>query len=172
MDYLKNFVIPFVGLSTGDHEFEFLIDDKFFECFEYSEIKRAHVNVNLKLKKHDRMLEFTFTMIGTLEVTCSRCLDQFDLPIESEEVLFVKFGHEYKEEDDDVIVIPEKDSQINISPFIYDYLSLMVPFRVIHPENADGQSACDPDVISRIDKSSEQKEVDPRWDKLRDLNVE
>ncbi len=172
MDYLKNFVIPFVGLSTGDHEFEFLIDDKFFECFEYSEIKRAHVNVNLNLKKHDRMLEFTFTMTGTLEVTCSRCLDQFDLPIEGEEVLFVKFGHEYKEEDDDVIVIPETDSQINISPFIYDYLSLMVPFRVIHPENEDGHSACDPDVISRIDKSSEQKEVDPRWDKLRDLNVE
>ena len=172
MDYLKNFVIPFVGLSTGDHKFEFLIDDKFFECFEYSEIRRAQVIVHLDLKKHDRMLELTFTMKGTLEVTCSRCLDNFHMPIEAEEVLFVKFGHEFKEEDDNIIVIPETESQINISPFIYDYLSLLVPFRVIHPEDENGQSACDPDVIGRIDKSSEQKEIDPRWDKLRDVNLE
>lgn len=172
MDYLKNFVIPFIGLSDGEHQFDFLIDDKFFECFEYSEIKRAQAKVHLNLNRHERMLELTFILTGTLEVTCSRCLDQFDLPIEGEEVLFVKFGHEFKEEDDDVIIIPETESQINIAPFIYDYLSLLVPFRVVHPENEDGQSACDPDVISRIDNSSEQKEIDPRWDKLKDLNVE
>lgn len=172
MDYLKNFVIPFVGLSAEEHQFDFLIDDKFFECFEYSEIKRAQAKVHLNLNKHERMLELTFSLTGTLEVTCSRCLDHFDFPIDGKEVLFIKFGHEFKEEDDDVIIIPETESQINIAPFIYDYLCLLVPFRVVHPENEDGQSACDPDVISRIDNSSDINEIDPRWDKLRDLNVE
>lgn len=172
MDYLKNFVIPFVGLSVGEHQFEFLIDDKFFECFEYSEIKRAQAKLKLNLNKHDRMLVLTFTMKGFLEVTCSRCLDQFDFPVDGEEVLYVKYGQEFKEEDDDVIIIPETESQINIAPFVYDYLNLLVPFRVVHPENEDGQSACDPDVISRISNTTEQKDADPRWDKLKDLNVE
>lgn len=172
MDYLKNFVIPFVGLSIGDHQFDFIIDDKFFACYEYSEIKQAQVRVDLNVEKSDRMLVFTFRMIGTLRVTCSRCLDEFDMPVESEQVLFLKYGNEYKEEDDDVIIIPETESQINIAPFIYDYLSLMVPYRVVHPENENGETACDPDVINRISNTSEQNDTDPRWDKLRNLNID
>lgn len=172
MDYLKNFVIPFVGLGIGDHQFEFMIDDKFFACYEYSEIKQAQVRIDLNVEKSDRMLVFTFRMTGTLRVTCSRCLDEFDMPVEGEEVLYLKYGNEYKEEDDDVIIIPETESQINIAPFIYDYLSLMVPYRVVHPENENGETACDPDVINRISNTSEQKDTDPRWDKLKNLNID
>lgn len=172
MDYLKNFVIPFVGLSAGEHRFEFDIDGKFFASFEYSEISQANVKVDLLLEKHDRMLVFNFFMEGTIRVTCSRCLDEFDMPIDGKEVLYVKFGTEFREEDDDVVDIPESESQINISPFIYDYLSLMVPYRVVHPDNEQGISQCDPDVIARIESNSDQKEVDPRWDKLKDLNLE
>jgi uncharacterized metal-binding protein YceD (DUF177 family) len=172
VDYLKNFVIPFVGLGIGDHQFEFMIDDKFFACYEYSEIKQAQVRIDLNVEKSDRMLVFTFRMAGTLRVTCSRCLDEFDMPVEGEEVLYLKYGNEYKEEDDDVIIIPETESQINIAPFIYDYLSLMVPYRVVHPENENGETACDPDVINRISNTSEQKDTDPRWDKLKNLNID
>lgn len=172
MDYLKNFVIPFVGLSAGEHRFEFIIDDKFFANFEYSEINQAQVKVDLILEKHDRMLVLNFLMEGTLRVTCSRCLDEFDMPIEGKEVLYIKFGTEFREEDDDVVIIPETESQINVAPFIYDYLSLMVPYRVVHPENEQGISQCDPDVIRRIESNSDQKEVDPRWDKLKDLNLD
>lgn len=172
VDYLKNFVIPFVGLSAGEHQYEFQIDDKFFASYEYSEIKQANIRVNLTLNKSDRMLVLTFYMVGTLEVTCSRCSGEFDLPVEGEETLYVKYGHEFREEDDNVVIIPEQESQINVAPFIYDYLSLMVPYRVVHPDDENGQSTCDPDVISRIDKASEIKETDPRWDKLKDLNLE
>lgn len=172
MDYLKNFVIPFVGLSTGDHQFDFQIDDKFFANFEYSEIQRANVRVDLTLSKSERMLVLNFRMFGTLEVTCSRCAGLFDQPIEGEETLYVKYGQEYREEDDNVVVIPEHESQINVAPFIYDYLSLMVPYRVVHPVDENGQSTCDPDMISRIDKSAENKDTDPRWDKLKDLNID
>lgn len=172
MDYLKNFVIPFVGLSAGEHRFEFDIDDKFFANFEYSEINQAQVKVNLLLEKHDRMLVLNFLMEGTLRVTCSRCLDEFDMPVEGEEVLYIKYGTEFREEDDDVVIIPETESQINVAPFIYDYLSLMVPYRVVHPENEQGISQCDPDVIRRIESNPDQKEVDPRWDKLKDINLD
>ncbi len=172
MDYLKNFVIPFVGLSTGEHLYEFLIDDKFFANFEYSEIKKAQVKVSLSLIKHERMLVLTFSMNGTLEVSCSRCLDTFDLPIEDEQTQYIKFGQEFKEEDADVMIIPENETQINVAPFIYDYLHLLVPFRIVHPVDEEGKSACDADVIRRIDSESEAKDIDPRWDKLKGLNFD
>ena len=172
MDYLKEFVIPFVGLSNEEHSFEFLIGDKFFASFEYSEIEQANVRVDLNLNKSERMMVLTFSMLGTIQVTCSRCLDKFDFPIEGEEVLYLKYGNEYREEDDNIIIIPESETQINVAPFIYDYLSLMVPFRVVHPENENGESDCDPDVIKRIEENHNEKEADPRWDKLKDLNLE
>jgi uncharacterized metal-binding protein YceD (DUF177 family) len=172
VDYLKDYVIPFVGLSTGDHQYEYLIDDKFFANFEYSEIKRAQVNVRLSLNKHERMLVLTFSMKGTIEVSCSRCLDNFDLPIEDEQVQYIKFGPEYKEEDADVLIIPESETHVNVAPFIYDYLNLLVPFRIVHPVNEDGLSGCDPDVIRRLEKEIKQKESDPRWDKLKGLNID
>ncbi|HLN54283.1 MAG TPA: DUF177 domain-containing protein [Lentimicrobium sp.] len=172
MDYLRDFVIPFVGLSNEEHKFEFLIDDKFFASFEYSEIEQAKVKVDVNLNKSERMMVLTFSMLGVIRVTCSRCLDEFDFPVAGEEVLYIKFGSEYKEEDDDVIIIPESETQINLAPFIYDYLSLMVPFRVVHPDNENGESQCDPDVIRRIEEKKQQKDTDPRWDKLKDLNLE
>lgn len=172
MDYLKEFVIPFVGLSNGEHKFDFLIEDKFFASFEYSEIKKAKVQVDINLDKSDRMMVLTFSMKGLVNVTCSRCLDEFDLPVEGKEVLYIKYGNEYREEDDDVIIIPESETQINLAPFIYDYISLLVPFRVVHPENENGETECDPDVIRRIEENRQQKDIDPRWDKLKDLNLE
>lgn len=172
MDYLKEFVIPFVGLSNGEHKFDFLIEDKFFASFEYSEIKKAKVQVDINLDKSDRMMVLTFSMKGLVNVTCSRCLDEFDLPVEGKEVLYIKYGNEYREEDDDVIIIPESETQINLASFIYDYISLLVPFRVVHPENENGETECDPDVIRRIEENRQQKDIDPRWDKLKDLNLE
>jgi uncharacterized metal-binding protein YceD (DUF177 family) len=172
VDYLKNFVIPFVGLSSGEHHFDYHIDDKFFESFEFSEIKQANVSVDVTLEKRERMMVLTFKMLGSLNVTCSRCLDEFDFPVDLQETLYVKFGPEYIEEDDDVIIIPESESHFDISPFIYDYLNLIVPYRVVHPVDENGQSACDPDVIKRIEALTGNKMPDTRWDKLKDINLE
>lgn len=172
VDYLKQFVIPFVGLSAGNHQFDFEIDDKFFASFEFSEIKQAHVSVNLDLERQDRMLVLNFLLSGTIRVTCDRCLDEFDLPVKSDELYFIKFGPEHKEEDDNVLIIAENETHIDLAPLLYDYLSLMVPYRVVHPDGENGVSLCDPEVLKRIEQLSVHKEKDPRWDMLKDLNLE
>lgn len=172
VDYLKQFVIPFVGLSVGNHQFEFEIDDKFFASFEYSEIKKAQVSIKLDLERQDRMLVLNFSIIGTLRVTCVRCLDEFDLPVESEEEYFIKFGPEHKEEDDNVLVIAENETHIDLANLIYEYLCLLVPFRVIHPDDENGVSQCDPEVIKKIEQLSARKETGSQWDALKNLNLE
>jgi len=172
VDYLRQFVIPFVGLSAGNHQFDYVIDDKFFASFEYSEIKSANVKVRLDLAKTDRMLVLNFYMSGTIRTECNRCLDEFDFPVEGKEEYFIKFGAEHHEEDDNVLVITESETHIDVAPLIYDYVNLLLPFKVVHPEDENGNSQCNPDVIRRIQQFSAHKENDNRWDKLKDLNIE
>lgn len=172
MDYLKQFVIPFVGLSIGNHRFTYVIDDKFFESFSYGEIRQAHVQVGLDLNKSERMLILNFELSGTVRVSCDRCAGEFDLPVEGNEELFVRFGHENSEEDDNVIIISDKESQIDISTMIYDFINLMIPFRVVHPDDADGESTCDPEVIKKLNDLSSHESNGSTWDKLKDLNFE
>lgn len=45
------FEIPFVGLKVGVHEFDFEIDDKFFESLPYSLIERGSLKAFLSLEK-------------------------------------------------------------------------------------------------------------------------
>lgn len=172
MDYLKQFVIPYVGLSAGNHQFDFIIDDKFFASFEYSEIRTANVHVGLDLEKTERMLILNFSMSGTIRTACNRCLDEFDFPVEGKEEYFIKFGTEHHEEDDNVLVITENETHIDLAQLIFDYVNLLLPFKVVHPDDENGNSLCDPDVLKRIQQLSVNKETDARWDKLKDLNIE
>ncbi len=172
VDYLKQFVIPFVGLSAGNHQFDFEIDDKFFASFEYSEINEARALVKLDLERQDRMLVLNFSISGTIRVLCDRCLGEFDMPVKSEEEYFIKFGHEHREEDDNVLIISENETHIDIASLIFDYMNLQIPYRVVHPDDENGISLCDPEALARIEQLSARKEKDSLWDALKDLNLE
>ncbi len=174
VDYLKQFVIPFRGLGVGNHSFEFRIDEKFFEAIEYSELKNGNVNLKLELTKEERMLVFEFHFEGTVEVTCDRCLDDFDFPVNGNEQLIVKFGEDWEEESDAIVIIPESEHQFDLSQYIYEYINLLLPMQRIHPDNDKGKSTCNAEMLARLGSTSEKKEDhDPRWDvllKLKDEN--
>ncbi|MDD2528529.1 MAG: DUF177 domain-containing protein [Lentimicrobium sp.] len=172
MNHLKQFVIPFVGLSTGNHRFSFRVDDKFFSLFEEAEIRQANVNVELDLEKKERMLVLNFHFKGSIGVTCSRCLDEFDMPVDNEEEFFVKFGDEYRDEADNVSIIPEGVGHFDIAPLLYDYLHLMIPYRVVHPDDENGNTTCDRTVISCLEQLKVTGENGSVWDKLKDINLD
>ena len=64
MRSLGEYVIPFVGLKTGVHTYEFEIGDAFFEGFEYSIIQKAKVHVKLELEKKETMLIGNYFLNG------------------------------------------------------------------------------------------------------------
>ena len=173
VDHLKQFVIPFKGLSVGNHSFEFQIDDKFFDAIEYSELHKGNVGLKLEMLKEERMLIFDFNFAGTVEVICDRCLDPFDFPIKGHERLLVKFGEGWEEETDEIIVIPEGEYQFDLSPYIYEYINLLLPMQRIHPDNENGESTCNPEMLEMLGNIQEIKEDhDPRWDVLLKLKNE
>ena len=172
MDYLKHFVIPFHGLKEGVHHFDYKIDRKFFESFEYAEINNGNVNVVVELTRQERMLIFDFNITGYVEVACDRCLGEFNQAIAGTEKLIVKFGEIWEEESDNVLLIPEGEYQFDISKYIYEYIMLLLPMKRIHPDDENGDTTCEMDMVNRLGYHPESSETDPRWDVLLKLKNE
>ena len=57
MKDLKEFDISFVGLKEGNHQFEYVIENKFFEFFKYDDINSSSVKVVLSFLKKATMFE-------------------------------------------------------------------------------------------------------------------
>ncbi len=164
MNVLREYQIPFAGLKEGSHDFHFEADDAFFNSFEYSEIRQGRVMVDVSMEKQSRMLIFDTRIKGQVVVPCDRCLGNLDYPVEGKERLFVKFGPEYMEESEEVMIIPEKESQFDLSPFIYEYIMLLLPYQRVHAD----ENECDQEMIQKLNDHSESGD-DPRWDALKDL---
>ena len=174
MDRLEKYSIPFAGLAKGSHPFEFEIDDQFFESFENSVIQKANVHVDVDFDKAETVLTLTFRLKGFITQTCDRCLEEFDIPVDTTQILLVRFGIPGVGETDDIIVIPHSEHQLNVAQHIYDYLSLMVPMRVVHPDDENGNPTCNPEFLERLKQETEKNENqtgDPRWEILKSLGL-
>ena len=169
MNDLGQFVIPFGGLKPGNHQYDFEIDDLFFDHFEFGEIKKGHVSVRLDLEKEAKLLVLNFHFRGNVEVPCDRCAEPFSLPVAGNDRLIVKSGSGYYEENEVVQVIPEGESQLDVSPFIYEFIHLLLPVRRIHPERRNGESTCNPEILKKLNAEEKSNDPDPRWEALKKL---
>lgn len=172
MNRLKEYNIQFVGLEPGNHQFEFEVNDSFFEHFEFSLIQHGRVHVEVELEKMERMMIFNINLSGEVLVICDRCTDEFNYQLEGTEKLIVKLGAEYFEESEDVVVIPETEYQFELAPYIYEYIHLALPARLLHPDDENGNSTCDPDMLKRLETLAPSDAVDPRWEALKNLTNE
>ena len=73
------------------------------------------------------------------------------------------------EENDEIVVIPEHDYEIDLSQYLYEYINLILPYRKVHGEDENGNSLCNPDIIKKIEEHTEEEATDPRWDALKKL---
>ncbi|AIM60140.1 YceD family protein [Cellulophaga lytica] len=170
---LKEYSIPFSGLKQGKHSFEYNIDNKFFESFEYNEFNDANIHVEVQLNKMSTMLELEMKAEGTVNVFCDVSSEAYDQPINSTLELVVKFGEEYNDENEEILIIPHGEHQVNISQYLYEMLVLAVPSKRIHPGILDGtlrSKAVDKLQELQPKEEKENKEdIDPRWDALKKL---
>ncbi len=175
MIQLKEYTIPFVGLKQGLHQFEYQIDNTFFEHFEYDEFNASAVKVDLEFDKKATMLELQFKGTGTVNVNCDLTNEPFDLPIENEFFLVVKFGDEYNNENEELLILPHGEYEVNIQQYIYELIVLGVPSKRVHPGVEDG--TLESEILEKLDELSPKEktiennneETDPRWDKLKNL---
>lgn len=171
MEKESTYLIPISGLALGKHSFQYEVSDEFFSGMDYSEIQHGKVSVNLDIDREETMLTLTFDIEGTVRVMCDRCADEFDLPIESNQVFYIKLGTENAEESDDVMVMPADQHDFDLTSLIYEFIILSIPMHRVHPE---GQ--CNPEIIDMLNGMQEVAEedeetIDPRWAALKDIKL-
>jgi len=169
---LRNYSIPFTGLKLGKHQFEYDINDAFFNEFEYSLVKKADLKCRVELEKQETMLILNFDIAGTIDTTCDRCLAQYPQPVNIHEQQIAKFSDDEDiAEDDEIIILTKNDHEINISGLMYEYINVALPFINVC-DNEGNTPYCDKDMLDKLNKltaNNEQNEADPRWDALKNI---
>jgi uncharacterized metal-binding protein YceD (DUF177 family) len=175
MSARNTYLIDFGGLGDGVHEFEFHVDDSFFARFENAIVQHGELDVLVTLEKEPALLMLDFTFSGTIAATCDRCLDKLDVSIEGYNELVVKLGGEIQAEEDseiDMISIPAREHILDVSELLFEYISLQVPLRNVHPDDENGKSTCNTEVIREMERHiSQEQSGDPRWDVLKNINL-
>lgn len=169
MDKLRTFDIAFKGLAEGKHEFDYDIDARFFELIEGSMIEDGNLKAKVLLDKQTTMLTLDFDIKGVVKALCDRCLDPLELQVKHKAKIYVKFGDEYDEPSDEIIVLPHDEHQLNVAQLIYEFIGLSLPVQRVHKENS-----CDPQMIAKLDEFKDyhadpSEPVDPRWEQLKKL---
>jgi len=171
---LKRFEIEIQGLPNTLHSFEFAFDDQLFGAFESSLVEKGHGKVSLGLNKSETMMTLSFKITGEVELVCDRSLRTFEHEFDIEEDLIVKFGEEEAELDDNIIVIKRESQYFNIAQYVYEYISVAIPMKKIHPElrteqdDDDGYGALIYQT-SKEEQADEDEKTDPRWEALKKL---
>jgi uncharacterized metal-binding protein YceD (DUF177 family) len=189
MSRRREFEIAFVGLKPGIHEYNYVIDDRFFEVFQAQDFRNCKANVKLSLDRKSGFMLLKFEIGGTMEVTCDRCNSNLPLELWDEFNITVKMAEEpelmnEQEEDPDMYYIAQGESHVDVANWIYEFINLSIPMqKACGFENMDGPH-CNKtamDVLKKLDPrpldgagASEKKEIteNPIWkglEKFKDL---
>ena len=170
LEFLK---IDLKSLKEEETSLEFDLDDNYFGALDDAEVKKGSLHVSVSIRKATGFFELLFHTVGTVIIPCDRCLDDMALPVETDNRLIVKLGSEYSEEDE-VIVVSENEGILDMSWLIYEFVALVIPIRHVHAPgkcNAAMTEALEELSADRSSDEESNQETDPRWEKLKALNI-
>lgn len=170
---LRDFDISFSGLKEGTHYFEYNIDNKFFSLFGYQEFNDTDLNCRLTLEKRSTLMNLLIETDGTVNVDCDVSNEPFNQHINAVLKLVIKFGEEFNDEDDEILILPHGEHQFNVGQYIYESIVLSVPSKRVHPSVQDGTLKSI--VLDKLqdlsigDINLQKEDTDPRWEGLKKL---
>ena len=170
---LEPLKIDLKALTEQETLREYTLDDRYFEALDGSQLEHGTLHVSVSIRKMTGFFELLFHTEGTVTVTCDRCLDDMEQPIEADNKLIVKFGAAYAE-DDDTVTIDEQEGMLDVSWLIYEFIMLAIPIKHVHaPGKCNSAMTRKLEELSGAVRSGEEEAeaVDPRWEKLKNLKV-
>ena len=171
MKSLSPYLIKFSGLKEGTHLFNYELGNKFFKNFDYYDFLDAKLFARLDLEKQPTLLNLKFSFNGEIKGQCDVSMESFDLKLETEHAVVVKFKDDIISTDDKVIFMPVGSHSIDVSHLIYESIILAVPQKKVHPGIENGSLKSE--IVEKLEelrpKKNFNEKTDPRWDKLKDL---
>ena len=166
----SKYKIEFAGLKTGNHQFNFKVDKKFFDRFNFSDFNNVSINIDIELIKKSTLLELNFMLNGIVNVNCDLTNEPFDKQIKQEAMLVVKFGQEFNDEDDEILILPHGEHKLYVDQYLFELIVLSLPPKRIHPGVEDGSLKSEIlDILEDLKPKENSNLADPRWDKLKSL---
>ena len=195
MAKFSQYKIDLKSLSDKLTDYSYELDRKFFDAIDHEDVRKGDVKAELTVRKTVDAYEMKFHLYGTIQIACDRCLDEMNQEIDTKDRLIVKFGEEYSEESDELVIIPEDEGAINIAWYLYEFIVLNIPMKHVHEQGkcnkvmtskyrkhqavqvADDDDDSDDDDLSVEDLNDDndssddlaQQDTDPRWDELKKL---
>ena len=180
MGRFDKYRIDLKGMKVSSLQMEYDLDHKFFADIDGQEFQKGAVKVVVDVKNNRGIFDFLFTINGTVIVPCDRCLDEMEVDVETENELKVKLGDAYADEGD-IVIIPEHEGDINLAWYLYEFIALALSTKRIH---APGK--CNMEMSNKLKKHAHrdaadesygadeqnEREIDPRWASLKNLQIE
>lgn len=182
----SEFKLPLKGMPVGVQEVEYHLGKQFFIDMESSDIKDADLEVKLVVSHKNDCYDMAFAINGEIVLICDRCLDDLQFPVDATYHIVVKYGEDYCDDSDELLIIPESDNYLNVAYMLYDTVSLAIPIKHVHAQgkcnramsamlkkhrarNADDEYAGSEDGVADDYDATEPETTDPRWDELKKL---
>ena len=125
MVMLTDLQINFSGLKLGNHQFDFQIEDSFFQLFDYAELNSGKINAIILLQKKSNMLELDFQIKGDVTLACDTCTEDYIQSIEGNYKQIVKFSDVTEPEDiDEIIILPTNEHTLKLAHQLYEFIHL------------------------------------------------
>lgn len=171
---LDTFQIDLKRLEEGVTHFQFDLNDDYFKAIEAPEVEHGAVHVDLEVKRRGDMFELDFHCSGVVHVPCDICLDDMEQPIDIRNRLVAQLGEVESGDDDELLTVDENEGVLDTSWVIYEFIALDIPIKHVH---AEGE--CNPVMMEKLsqldashsDEEHDEGEIDPRWEKLKNLKV-
>jgi uncharacterized metal-binding protein YceD (DUF177 family) len=157
----RDYEIAFVGLKQGLHEFEYEINDQFFEVYQQQDFQNCRARVKLILEKHSSFMVLTFEVSGGLEVICDRCGNNLPLQLWDEFKLVVKLVDNPEEMnndegDPDVYYIARTESHLHVQNWVYEFINLSIPMQKMCNESEMGGPQCNLETLEMLKKMNHE----------------
>lgn len=162
--HIRIFNLPFKGLVSGVHTFEYEIKDDFFSSYDTLSEYEGVLQVKVLLHKKENSNKIDVLITGELKTTCDRCLDSMVLPLCVEDTLYIKIAEEDEQERENVIFVAEDDKEVDLCQLFYEIILTGIPQNKKH-EIED----CNAEMIDKLTNLEKKKEIDPRWKELEKL---
>jgi uncharacterized metal-binding protein YceD (DUF177 family) len=97
----------------------------------------------------------------------------FARPLQCENRLLVKPGKSISDDDPDIISLSSDENELDLRQNFYEYIHLALPIKRVHPDDKNGNSTCNPEMLKKLKEllvdEEDEKHIDPRWDDLKKL---
>lgn len=164
MSHGGSYTIYLKSLPQGSSSEDFTLDDSFFASRPTFDIPHGQVLCRVEVDRVGEVFYITFSLQGTIETHCDRCLSTLTMQIDAQQQIVVKQGAAYEELSDEEIVVPHENPSLDCADLLFEYVVLSLPISRTHP---DGE--CSEVMQSLLQEHTPDHQRDARWAQLQGL---